>query len=184
MGTSLWIGGCICRKSGALTAWYGPGASAAGGGLSDQAAAGHRHAGTVPGRTGCLCAGSGDEVYGESTVLRAVVAASGRWYVLAVRSIVPVWPGRPAEAPPPARWRGRPRTHPRWAEGRRLRPPCGAVTAWPELGWRRLTVAEGEKGPLTYDWAWTGDRESRHHWPGPESWPSVRASAERSDGGA
>ena len=32
---------------------------------------------------------AGDEIYGESTALRDVIAASGRWYVLAVRTVMP-----------------------------------------------------------------------------------------------
>ena len=45
--------------------------------------------------TGYPCAGCADEVYGESTELRAVVAGSGRWYVLAVRITEPIWLTRP-----------------------------------------------------------------------------------------
>ena len=51
----------------------------------------------------------GDEVYGESTELREVVAGSGRWYVLAVRTTEPIWLTRPALAEPqPQRARGGP----------------------------------------------------------------------------
>ena len=60
----------------------------------------------VPMRWGC-----GDEVYGESTELCEVVAGSARWYVLAVRTIEPIWPGAPrarGSATPDA-W---PATHP------------------------------------------------------------------------
>jgi len=37
-------------------------------------------------------------------------------------------------------------------------------------------VTEGEKGPLTYDWAYARVIESRDHLPGPESWLVVRRS--------
>ena len=117
---------------------------------------------------------TGDEVYGESTALRDAVVASGRWYVLAVRSNLPVWPRRPAvEAPPLAR-RGRPRTPPQLAEA--PFPLNAVLAAWPEHRWRRLTVTEGEKGPLTYDWACGRVIESRDHLPGRESWLLVRRS--------
>ena len=48
----------------------------------------------------------GDEVYGESTELRAVVAGSGRWYVLAVRITELIWLMRPAleESQPQTAW--------------------------------------------------------------------------------
>lgn len=35
---------------------------------------------------------AGDEIYCKATELRAQIAASGRWYVLAVRTVMPVWP--------------------------------------------------------------------------------------------
>ena len=113
----------------------------------------------------------GDEVYGESTALREVVAGSGRWYVLAVRSIEPIWLARPALEEPPPQLRGRPRTRPRLAEGAPAATTVKvAVSAWPERGWQRLTVAEGEKGPLTYDWAYQRVVESRDQLPGPDGW--------------
>jgi SRSO17 transposase len=117
---------------------------------------------------------TGDEVYGASTALRDAVAASGRWYVLAVRSNLPVWPGRLAvEAPPLVRC-DQACTQSPVAE---VPVPLKAVlSAWPEHRWRRLTVTEGEKGPLTYDWACGRVIESREHLPGRESWLVVRRS--------
>lgn len=119
----------------------------------------------------------GDEVYGESTELREVVAGSGRWYVLAVRTTEPIWLTRPAPAAPPPQLRGRPRTRPRLAEGAPTATTVqAAVSAWPERCWQRLTVTEGEKGPLTYDWACQRVVESRDHLPGPDGWLLVRRS--------
>jgi hypothetical protein len=47
---------------------------------------------------------AGDEIYGEATALRDLVAGSGRWYVLAVLTVTPVWSVRPpVVAPKPAR---------------------------------------------------------------------------------
>jgi SRSO17 transposase len=120
---------------------------------------------------------TGDEVYGDSTALRDVVAANGRWYVLAVRSDRFVWSERPAvEAP--RRWgTGRPRTRPRLGADAPTAVPLSAVAAaWPDRRWQRLTVSEGEKGPLTYDWACARVIESRDQLPGPESWLLVRRS--------
>jgi len=50
---------------------------------------------------------AGDEVYGESTALRDAVAASGRWYVLGVRTGTMVWTERPLVVDPEPRGRGR-----------------------------------------------------------------------------
>lgn len=102
---------------------------------------------------------AGDEVYGDSTVLRDVVAESGRCYVLAVRSNTPIWCIRPGVKGAPA-----------------ATTVSMAVMAWAERRWQRLTVAEGEKGPLTYDWAYQRVVESREQRPGTEGWLVVRRS--------
>ena len=73
--------------------------------------------------------------------------------------------------------RGRPRTRPRVAEGALSAIAVkAAVTAWPERRWQRLIVAEGEKGPLTYDWAYQRVVESRDQLPGPDGWLLARRS--------
>ena len=119
----------------------------------------------------------GDEVYGESTELREAVAGSARWYVLAVRTTEPIWLTRPALEALPPQMRGRPRTRPRLAEGAPSATTVkAAVTAWPERRWQRLTVTEGEKGPLTYDWACQRVVESRDQLPGPDGWLLARRS--------
>ena len=75
----------------------------------------------------------GDEVYGESTALREVVAGSGRGYVLAVRTTEPIWLTRPALEAPQPQLRGRPRTRPRLAEGAPSATTVqAAVSAWPD----------------------------------------------------
>jgi len=120
---------------------------------------------------------TGDEVYGESTALRDVVAARGRWYVLAVPANLFVWRERPAVEVPGDSARGRPRTRPRLVAGALPAVPVSAVVAaWPDRQWQRLTVAEGEKGPLTYDWACQRVIESCDQLPGRESWLMVRRS--------
>ncbi len=97
---------------------------------------------------------AGDEIYGESPALREGIAASGRWYVLAVPTTMPVWTARPPLAEPEPQERGRPRTRPRLAEGAALATTVKEVVArWPESRWQSLAVAEGEKGLITYDWA-------------------------------
>jgi hypothetical protein len=95
---------------------------------------------------------AGDEVYGDSTELRDLIARHERWYVLAVRINTPVWTDRPPVVDPEPQERGRPRTKARLAAGA---PPATTVkqvvARWPESRWQRLTVAEGEKGLITYD---------------------------------
>jgi len=120
---------------------------------------------------------TGDEVYGDSVALRDIVAQHSCWYVLAVRSQTPVWTERPAVVEPPSQERGRPRTRVRLAEDA---PPATIVAAvvasWPEHRWQRLTVAEGEKGQVAYDWACQRVVESGDKLPGRDAWLIARRS--------
>lgn len=120
---------------------------------------------------------AGDEVYGDSTALRDLIARRGRWYVLAVRTPTPVWIERPQVVEPEPQERGRPRSKVRLAEGAPSATTVKKVVAsWPEKRWQRLTVAEGEKGLITYDWAWQRIVESRDELPGPDAWLVARRS--------
>jgi SRSO17 transposase len=120
---------------------------------------------------------AGDEIYGESTELRDGIAARGRWYVLGVRTVMPVWTERPTVVEPEPQARGRPRTRVRLVEGAPSATTVKEVVAhWPESRWQSLTVAEGEKGLITYDWACQRVVESRDQLPGPDAWLIARRS--------
>lgn len=120
---------------------------------------------------------AGDELYGEATALRDAVAASGRWYVLGVRTVMLVWTERPPVVEPEPQERGRPRTRVHLAEGAPAALTVKEVVArWSESRWQSLTVAEGEKGLLTYDWACQRVVESRDGLPGPDAWLIARRS--------
>lgn len=120
---------------------------------------------------------TGDEVYGDATKLRDLVAGSGRLYVLAVKTTTPVWAERPQVVEPESQGRGRPRTKVYLAEDG---PPATTVqevvASWSERCWQRLAVAEGEKGLITYDWACQRVIEARVGLPGPDSWLIARRS--------
>jgi SRSO17 transposase len=120
---------------------------------------------------------AGDEVYGESTQLRDGIAASGRWYVLGVRTVMPVWSERPAVIEPEAQERGRPHTKVRLADDAVAATTVKDMVAhWPASRWQRLAVMEGEKGRIIYDWACQRVVESRDKLPGPDAWLLVRRS--------
>jgi SRSO17 transposase len=120
---------------------------------------------------------SGDEVYGDATELRDTIARHGRLYVLAVRSHTPVWAERPLVVEPGPQQRGRGRTKARLAKDAPPAMPVAAVVlAWSEQRWQQLTVAEGEKGLVTYDWACQRVVESRDRLPGRDGWLIARRS--------
>ncbi len=121
---------------------------------------------------------TGDEVYGDSSEVRdAIKAEEGHYYVLAVSSNTSVWPERSAVEPSTRDAEGQPRTKPRLAKGTPSPAAVAAVVAaWPEQQWQRLVVAEGEKGPRTYDWACARVVESRDGLPGPDAWLLARRS--------
>jgi SRSO17 transposase len=102
----------------------------------------------------------GDEVYGESTLLRDTIRARGCGYVLAVRVNTQVWvPDAPGATP-----------------AGRLRSVAEVAANWPESHWQRLEVAAGEKGPRVYDWAYQRVRENRDGAFGPWVWLLARRS--------
>lgn len=120
---------------------------------------------------------AGDEVYGDAPALRATLRAHGRSYVLAVAKTTPVWTTRPAVIP--AHWAasGRLRSHARLApDAPPAQPVAAVVAAWPAEQWQRLTVAEGEKGPRTHDWAAARVVESEDQVPGVDAWLLARRS--------
>jgi SRSO17 transposase len=120
---------------------------------------------------------TGDEVYGNAPYLRDSIAAHNRLYVLAVSCDTPVWGEPPVVEEPTRDTGGRSRMRLRLAQDA---PPAttvaALVAAWPEGQWKRLTVAEGEKGPRTYDWARARVVESRKALPGPDAWLLARRS--------
>lgn len=126
---------------------------------------------------------TGDEVYGDAPYLRKAISQTGRWYVLAVSVSTPVWLQRPeVEEPsdsvsPPSKPGGRPRKKARLAKDAPPPTPVGeVVAAWKASRWKRLRVAEGEKGPRRYDWARQRVVESREGLPGEKVWLLARRS--------
>ena len=108
---------------------------------------------------------TGDEVYGDAPYLRAAIERAGRRYVLAVSSTTPVWPVPRAGMAP--------------ARVVEVAPPttvAAVVAGWPAERWQRLTVAEGEKGPRSYDWACGRVIDRREGQPGRELWLLARRS--------
>ncbi|GHO90713.1 transposase [Reticulibacter mediterranei] len=120
---------------------------------------------------------TGDEAYSDSPRLRETIQACGRFYVLAVAANTRVWQERPALQAPEEQTGGRPRRGWRLAEGSpKPQMVSEVVASWPRQSFQRLAVMEGEKGPITYDWACWPVVESRDQLPGPDAWRLSRRS--------
>jgi SRSO17 transposase len=124
---------------------------------------------------------TGDEVYGNASALRSAIAEAERRYVLAVSSTTPVWRERPALELPSAMTRGSRGGRPR--KRVRLHPEAPSATSvaeiaaqWPAQHWQRLVVAQGEKGPINYDWACGRVIESQQGLSGRAAYLLVRRS--------
>ena len=125
---------------------------------------------------------TGDEVYGDSPRLRETIQVHGRFYVLAMAANTRVWTQRPEIQEPEAQTGGRPRRKPRLAEGAaKAQMVSEVVAAWPSKRWHPLAVMEGEKGPISYDWAYGPIVESRDQLPGPDVWLLTRRSISKPD---
>jgi len=119
----------------------------------------------------------GDEIYGEAVKVRRTVEDAQRLYVFAVRSNTCVWPEMPAVIIPSKPTTGRPHTLLRLAgDAVPSRTVAAVAAAWPAAAWRRLSVANGAKGSLIYDWACARVWDSRDGIPGPECWLLARRS--------
>jgi SRSO17 transposase len=119
----------------------------------------------------------GDEVYGNASYFRQGVSAHGRRYVLTVSVSTGVWLDRPAVKPAELAASGRVRRKARVAPGAPAATTVDKVAAtWPPTQWERITVADGEKGPITYDWARQQVVESHEGLPGETVWLLARRS--------
>jgi SRSO17 transposase len=125
---------------------------------------------------------TGDEVSGDSPRLRETIQAHGRFYVLAVAANTRVWTERPALQAPQEQTGGRPRRAWHLAEGSpKSQMVSEVVMAWARRRWQPMAVMEGEKGPITYDWACWLVVESRDQLPGPDVWLLARRSISKPD---
>jgi len=120
---------------------------------------------------------TGDEVYGDAPRVRDAIGRAGKRYVLGVSCHTPVWRDRPPLQGAVAGSRGRPRTKPRLAaDAPSWQTVAAVITSQASGSWQRLTVREGEKGPITYDWTRQRIVESREKLPGPAGWLMARRS--------
>jgi SRSO17 transposase len=115
-----------------------------------------------------------DEVYGSADYFRAAVSAHQCQYVVTVPTCTPVWPLRPEVQA--ARYSSKGRLRCKAKAVVPAQTVAQVVASWSPTQWERLTVAEGEKGPITYDWARQRVIESREGLPADEVWLLARRS--------
>jgi len=123
-----------------------------------------------------------DEHYGMNPDFLDGVAGLDKWYFAEVPCRTMVWPGDvkilPAGLGQAGNLKsGRPRSGPRVAK---IEPPPQEVRqigAWlPTEAWKRFTIKEGAKGPITADFAFVRAVSKRGRCPGPEVWVIFRRS--------
>jgi len=118
-----------------------------------------------------------DETYGKNPVFLAGIETLGKWYLAEVPANTRVWQHTPRVEPPgPGLW-GRPRLHPRVtptaARPQELRQ---LIRQLPATQWRRYTIKEGSKGPMTFEFACLRVTPVRDTLPAPRSWALIRRS--------
>ena len=103
---------------------------------------------------------AGDALYGDSPTFCRGVRALGKWYVLDSSADARVWTAKP-EVVPPGRKPSRGRATTVASVTTRPSRVGEVAAALPASAWRRVTVAEGSRGPMVCDYAelavWFGE---------------------------
>lgn len=120
---------------------------------------------------------TGDEAFGDNTVLLDAIAELGKWYFMEVAHDTRVWQERPATMLPV--WLGRGRKPTR----EQLVPDAPAALAvvdlagqLPSSAWSRQVIKEGSQGPMVADFAFVRVVAVRNGLPGPDVWLVLRRS--------
>lgn len=122
-----------------------------------------------------------DELYGQNTTFLDEVDAFDLWYVVEVPKSTEVWTSCPkVEVPRPRGGRGGPRKKPRLSADSPHSERVDAIEKTLDAGdWKRITVGEGTKGILTYEFAFRRVFSKRSALPGPDCWLMFRRSLEQ-----
>jgi SRSO17 transposase len=123
-----------------------------------------------------------DEHYGMNPAFLDGIDRLDKWYFAEVPVNTTVWLGQPQILPPgkgqPGNIKtGRPRTGPRVAKGEASAQEARLITAnLAPQDWKRYTIKEGAKGPITADFAFVRAVSKRGRRPGHEVWVVFRRS--------
>jgi SRSO17 transposase len=120
-----------------------------------------------------------DEHYGMNPAFLDGIEAPGKWYFAEVPRNTMLWPEEIEILPPGKGPLGAPRKGPRVAPGM---PPAQEVAqigaTLPPQAWRRDTIKEGSKGPITAEFALVRGRSKRGRRPGHAVWLIFRRGLE------
>lgn len=123
-----------------------------------------------------------DEHYGMNPGFLEGIAALGKWYFAEVPVTTRVWPEGvkvlPAGLGQSGNFKtGRPRSGPRVAKNEPAPQEVRTLAGqWPAKGWKRYTIKEGARGPITADFAFMRAVSKRGRRPGHEVWVIFRRS--------
>lgn len=120
-----------------------------------------------------------DEHFGSNPAFLDGVAALSKWYLVEVSPSTQVWLEEPKVEPAGQGSMGRPRQHPRLAEGE---PPAQEIrqiaARLPQKAWRRYTIQEGSQGPRVAEFAFLRVTRARRRQPTTRLWLVLRRSTE------
>jgi SRSO17 transposase len=116
-----------------------------------------------------------DEHFGSNPAFLEAVAALGKWYLVEVSPSTKVWLEEPKIKPAGPAGMGRPRKHPRLAEGE---PPAQEIhqvaAGLPQQAWRRYTIQEGSQGPIRAEFVFLRVTRARRRRPLARLWLVLR----------
>jgi SRSO17 transposase len=120
-----------------------------------------------------------DEHYGMIPSFLDGIEARQKWYVVEVPASTKVWVGAPKVETSSQGALGRPRKHPRLADGEARAQELAQVAAGlPARAWQRHTIKEGSKGPIEAMFAFVRVTRARRGRPGAPAWAVLRRSTD------
>lgn len=120
-----------------------------------------------------------DEHFGSNPAFLDGVAALEKGYLVEVPLSTKMWVKEPKVEPPGPGPMGRPRKHPRLAEGEPLAEEVSQIAAHlPAGAWKPYLLKEGSKGPIVAEFAFLRATRARRGRPGARVWVVLRRSTE------
>lgn len=114
-----------------------------------------------------------DAHYGDDGKLLDALETDQQRYLLEIRAEKTFWTVDPSQEIPPHRGQGR---HPTRPDRKHVEAASTIAEKITEASWEALSLRDGEKGPVAYEFARVRVWSVRHRNPGPAAWLLVRRS--------